>query len=67
MKGDKRPDTEPRADETAPGVRLMRTLWDIPAQRSAPEKAPADVATNIYCVPDHKQTIPRRSHRRPTR
>jgi hypothetical protein len=63
MKSNRHDKRDEPANQTAAGVRLMRELWDIPRDKPPPEKPPADVVTDIYCVPDHKHNIPRRSHR----
>jgi len=50
-----------KASETAPGVRLLRELWDIPRDKGAKEPAPSDVRTDIYNTPLGGQHIPPRS------
>lgn len=41
-------------------LRRMREMWRIPDEKPKPEAAPTKVAHDIYCVPDHKPTIPQR-------
>ena len=50
-------------EETAPGVKVLKHLWNIPQKGSAREPAPEKVSTNIYDVPT-SANIPRRAGRR---
>ena len=52
-------DTDPQ--ETAPGIRMLRNLWNIPKGKPPREQAPKDVPHDIYSVPSSR-IIPRRHH-----
>ena len=47
--------------ETAPGIRMLRNLWNIPKEKPPREQAPKDVPHDIYSVPNAR-IIPRRYH-----
>lgn len=47
-------------EDTAPGVRLIKNLWKIRTEKTPPEKAPVEVAHDIYQMPSRSQNIPRR-------
>lgn len=49
-----------RADETAPGVRAMKELWQIQAKKPV-EPVQGEVVTDIYVTP-RPNGIPRRRH-----
>jgi hypothetical protein len=51
---------EPRADETAPGVKLLKQVWNIKTDKPQRESAPQNVAHDIYHVPERKPEVPRR-------
>jgi hypothetical protein len=48
------------AVETAPGVRLLRELWDIPREKKRQERIPKDVSSDIYDT-GSKANVPRRT------
>jgi hypothetical protein len=51
-----------RATQTAPGVRLLRELWDIPASHEKRTFTPPEhVSTDIYDTGSSKTSVPRRS------
>ncbi len=50
----------PRADETAPGVRAMKDLWQIQAKKPV-ERVQGEVVTDIYATP-RPNGVPRRRH-----
>jgi hypothetical protein len=51
---------ELQADDTAPGVKLIKQVWKIGDEKPLREKAPKDVAHDIYHVPDIKRDVPSR-------
>ena len=53
-----------KSEDTSPGVRMLKDVWRIGADRKIPEPPPESVETDIYKVPSHKTSIPRRHHRR---
>jgi hypothetical protein len=60
-----RPDAQKTPDDGMPAsLRRLRQMWKIPDTRPPREMPPAEVAHDIYRVPDHKPTIP---HRPPER
>lgn len=52
------------AGETAPGVVMLRQLWNIPKRSSSKEVPPDEVNTDIYSTPGGKKPIPIRRRRR---
>ena len=55
--------TTPARPEPA-ALRLLKRVWRIPDVKPPREMPPADVAHDIYKIPDHKQPIPQRRARR---
>jgi hypothetical protein len=52
---------EPKsARATAPGVKLLKELWDISTEKPAAEPAPENVNTDIYAT---RVGVPRRARR----
>jgi hypothetical protein len=39
---------EMKANETVPGVKMLRELWDIPRDSGPRETAPNNISTDIY-------------------
>lgn len=61
-------DEEPpalRADETAPGVRAMKELWQIQAKKPV-ERVQGEIVTDIYVTPRPNGIPPRRRVRDPS-
>ena len=52
---------EPRADETAPGLRVIKEVWDIKTPKVPRDAVPRTVPHDIYNVPVRKDDVPRRS------
>ena len=53
------------ASQTAPGVRLLRELWDIPSKHEKRTfSAPEHVSTDIYDTASSNGSVPRRQHYR---
>ena len=52
------------AEETAPGVRLLKKIWNISDQEASTGVVPSEVTTDIYNVPVTARRIPhrKRSH-----
>ena len=67
LKGGREEDRGPRADETAPGVRLIRDLWNIAPEKTRSDKVVTAVTSDIYCMPDHKNGVPPRQRPTPPR
>lgn len=61
MKRDDQPEKGPSADETAPGVKLLKKVWNIDTKKPVRPAAPRDVAHDIYHVPERKKDMPRRT------
>lgn len=53
-------DDAPRADETAPGLKAIKALWDIESKKP-PERIHGEVATDIYAT-NRSNGVPRRRH-----
>lgn len=49
---------EPSANETAPGVRLLKHAWGINTKGAPREDAPEAVVHDIYSVPPRRRAIP---------
>ncbi len=54
--------SEPKSNQTAPGVKMLKQIWNIKTAKPAREKPPTDVVTDIYRVPSRKNGFPRRVH-----
>ena len=52
------------AKETAPGVRVLRELWDIPKSNASRQELGKPVSTDIYQTGSNGQHIPRRRRAR---
>ena len=52
------------AKETAPGVRVLRELWDIPKTKTNDTEIGQPVSTDIYQTGANGQHIPRRRRTR---
>lgn len=57
-KKDRSPEDPPRADETAPGLKAIKTLWDIEPKKPQ-ERIRGEVETDIYAT-QRAHRIPRR-------
>lgn len=53
---------EPKPTQTAPGVKMLKQIWNIKTNKPQREKPPADVVTDIYRVPSRRNGFPRRIH-----
>ena len=51
-----------QADETAPGVRLLKHVWNIDTKKKPRSTAPNDVPHDIYSVPTRANDVPRRQY-----
>lgn len=61
-KSDPREPGEEKSNQTAPGLKVLKQVWNIKTTKPAREKPPADVVTDIYKVPARKNGFPRRVH-----
>ena len=52
----------PKSNQTAPGLRMLKQVWNIKTTKPQREKPPTDVVTDIYHVPSRKTGFPRRVH-----
>lgn len=53
--------SEPRADETASGLKAMKELWDIEPKKRV-EPVEGEVVTDIYATPRPNGVPPRRRY-----
>ncbi|HEY8241448.1 MAG TPA: hypothetical protein VIH35_08375 [Kiritimatiellia bacterium] len=64
MTPSKKPEPPDGADskskQTAPGVRMLKQIWNIPTKRVSKETV-GEVVSDIYRVPPRKNGIPPRS------
>lgn len=58
------PPEEPKAGDTAPGVRMLKDVWHIEAPKKAREVADGAVSHDIYNTPVRSGGIPPRHHGR---
>ena len=64
MSSTKPENSSAKPDETAPGVRALKQLWNIPS-KPPKQKPPDDVVSDIYRVPARKNGVPPRSRGNP--
>lgn len=56
-------DPAPRADETAPGVRMLKDVWNIQSGKKPRDSIEhGSVSSDIYKVPSTGNNIPHRPH-----
>ena len=48
------------ADETAPGVRYLKRVWSINEDKERGRRAPKNVNSDIYNIPETNKSVPRR-------
>ena len=62
MKREPIPAEDPKSDDTAPGVRLLKKVWNIEPVKPRRDPAPSNVGHDIYNVPTRKSEIPPRQY-----
>lgn len=62
---DRRAEPEPQADETSPGVRMLKDVWHIDTSKKPRETPPPQVSSDIYHLPSRNGQIPHRRHGQP--
>ena len=61
-KPERRESPEPQADETTPGVRMLKDVWHIDTEKKPREAPPAQVSSDIYHLPPRNGQVPHRHH-----
>ncbi len=61
------PEEDWESTQTAPGVRMLKDLWNIPSSRPKDSVQSGATSSDIYSVPDRRNSIPRRRQGRAVR
>ena len=57
---DAAPVAPPATSSTAPGVQMLKEVWQINTGKRQKEMPPPNVSTDIYAIPKQRQEVPRR-------
>ena len=62
MNGEEESFDDGNSADTAPGVRLIKKVWNIKTTKPPREKPPEQVVHDIYHLPSRKNEVPPRHH-----